>query len=317
MEAARAMAPDIFKKIVATGLLRALHPRSLGGAEYTAPQMLPLLEELARGDGSAAWSFMVAAEVPALFQRFPEHVLREVFSKSCDVAARAPLTPKAGSRRTAGGYRVSGRWPLASGSYDADWYIVGALVSPEGGSPAQAAEGRPDLRLFLVPGGQVKAIDNWDSLGLRSTKSHDIEIDDVFVAEDYSAPFTHNSPVAYEKGDIPRLRRLSFYTLMGPFHLGVILGIVRAMLDDLVELAQTKRPFLNPTVIYRDEPSFQTRVGTIAMRLAATRSLAVSESEAIWNYGDAEGIPPPLERARYRAATAHVHSASICGGPAP
>jgi alkylation response protein AidB-like acyl-CoA dehydrogenase len=302
------MAPEIFTKIVATGLLRAMHPRNLGGAEYTAPQMLPLLEELARADGSTAWSFMVAAEMPALFQRFPEHVLSAIFKGGCDVSARAPLTPKPGTQRTSGGYRVSGRWPLASGSYEADWYIVGAFVTNEDGSPAVTPEGAPDLRLFLVPGEQVKPIDNWNSLGLRATQSHDVEIDGVFVADDYSAPFSHTSPVAHDIAEMPRLRRLSFYTSMGPTHLGVILGLARAMLDELIELAQTKRPFLNPMIVYRDDTLFQNKVGMLATRLSAARSFAVSASEEIWHYGNSEGVPPPFERAQYRAATAHVHS---------
>ena len=70
MENSKAMEKSVFQKIVDTGLLRALHPKDLGGAEYSAPEMLPLMEEIAKADGSTAWSFMVAAEMPAIFQRF-------------------------------------------------------------------------------------------------------------------------------------------------------------------------------------------------------------------------------------------------------
>lgn len=303
MEASQEMSKTVFQKIVATGLLRALHPTELGGAEYRAPDMLPLIEEIARADGSTAWSFMVAAEMPALFQRFPESVLKKVFSGNCDILARAPLTPKAGSVKVDGGYLVSGTWPLASGSYEADWFIVGGFVADQKASNDPQPSDGPELRMFLVPATEVKIMNNWSSIGLRSTDSHDIEIDNIYVSEEYSAVFTANSPHAEELG-VPLIRRLSFYTSMGPLHLGVVLGLARAMLDDLVELAQTKRPFLNPSIVYREHADFQKRIGSMKIRLSAARNFAVNASEEIWGYG---GQASPLQRTKYRAATAYVH----------
>tara|TARA_A100001011_G_scaffold348492_1_gene386367 strand:+ start:315 stop:587 length:273 start_codon:yes stop_codon:yes gene_type:complete len=40
-----------FQKIVDTGLLRVLYPKDQGGAEYSAPDMLPLIGEIAKADG--------------------------------------------------------------------------------------------------------------------------------------------------------------------------------------------------------------------------------------------------------------------------
>jgi alkylation response protein AidB-like acyl-CoA dehydrogenase len=303
METAGEMDQIIFQKIVSTGLLRALHPKNLGGAEYEAPDMLPLIEEIAKADGSTAWSFMVAAEVPALFQRLPDQVLKQVFSSDCDVLARAPLTPKPGTKAVDGGFLVNGTWPLASGSYKADWFIVSALVFCDDLEKTAKASGAPELRLLLIPGDQVELQDNWKSIGLRSTESNDVKIENIFVPEEHSAIFSANSPHAYEL-DIPEIRKISFYSTMGPLHLGVILGITRAMLDELVEHAQTKHPFLNPSIILRDDPNFQQKIGSMEIRLSAARAFAISASHEIWKLG---GTASPLQRTKYRAATAYVH----------
>ena len=303
MENSKAMEKSVFQKIVDTGLLRALHPKDLGGAEYSAPEMLPLIEEIAKADGSTAWSFMVAAEMPAIFQRFSKLVQSEIFEDSCDVLARAPLTPQPGTKKVDGGFLVNGTWPLASGSYVADWFIVAGLVTDEREVSDNHLIDLPELRIFLIPGNEVKKLDNWSSIGLRATESHDVKVENIFVPDPYSAVFTANSPHSEEEG-VSTIGRVSFYTSMGPLHLGVILGITRAMLDELIQLGQTKRPFLEPSIVYKDHADFQRKIGSMEIRLAAARNFAMHESDQIWAAG---GKATAIERTRYRAATAYVH----------
>ncbi|MAJ87621.1 MAG: hypothetical protein CBD08_006110 [Cellvibrionales bacterium TMED148] len=103
------------------------------------------------------------------------------------------------------------------------------------------------MRISLILGKKVKKLDNWSSIGLRATESHDVKIENVFVTDAHSAVFSANSPYADEE-DLPEIGRVSFYISMGPLHLGGILGITEAMLDELIELGQTKRPFLDPSI---------------------------------------------------------------------
>ena len=246
--------------------------------------MLPLIEEIAKADGSTAWSFMVAAEMPAIVQRFSKLVQSEIFKDSCDVLARAPLTPQPGTKKVDGGFLVNGTWPLASGSYVADWFIVAGLVTDEREVSDNHLIDLPELRIFLIPGNEVKKLDNWSSIGLRATESHDVKVENIFVSDPYSAVFTAKSPHLEEQG-VPRIGRVSFYTSMGPLHLGVILGITRAMLDELIQLGQTKRPFLEPSIVYKDHADFQRKIGSMEIRLAAARNFAMHESDQIWAAG--------------------------------
>ena len=76
------------------------------------------------------------------------------------------------------------------------------------------------------------------------------------------------------------------------------------MLDELIQLGQTKRPFLEPSIVYKDHADFQRKIGSMEIRLAAARNFAIQETDQIWAAG---GKASAIERTRYRAATAYVH----------
>lgn len=302
IEGGRSIPQDLARKIADTGLFRAMRPRALGGAEHRVPDMVPIIEELARADGSVGWSCMLGAEIPIVWQRLPEVTLQEIFGADPDALARGAIAPRPGIVSAEGGVRVNGRWPLASGSYDNAWIFVGGPVATPDGRPALDQDGQRDMRLVLLPWAQVKQHDNWDSLGLRATESHDVSVDDVFVPDARTAPWTKLS------SDGPRIGRLPLILAVAPFHLGVVLGIARGMIDDLVDLAHGRRAIVNPAIRMGEDTLFQHRLGGLETRLAAARCFALSEAERAWALGASSEPAPPLARARLRAAAAHVHS---------
>jgi alkylation response protein AidB-like acyl-CoA dehydrogenase len=85
--------------------------------------------------------------------------------------------------RVEGGYRVSGRWPFASGSPFATWLGGMSVVCGEDGSPILRANGLPQPLLAIWPADQARIIDTWDGLGLRGTGSGDFEISGLFVPD--------------------------------------------------------------------------------------------------------------------------------------
>ena len=112
--------------------------------------------------------------------------------------SKSPLDVYANSTRpegfakiVPGGYMVSGRWTLVSGSELADWFVLRCLVT---GDDLPSKLG-PDakLKLMYLPKKYVKIIDTWSVGGLRGTGSHDIEVAETFVKNNYAVDF--NSPV--------------------------------------------------------------------------------------------------------------------------
>jgi alkylation response protein AidB-like acyl-CoA dehydrogenase len=264
--------------------------------------MLPVLESIARADGSTGWSCMIGAEISAIWQRLDSPILDSIFGTGDEVMTRGAITPKPGITKAPGGVRVNGRWPLGSGSYPTDWIFVGGPVAEEDGSPAIGKDGRPEMMLAVLPASEVATLDTWYSIGLRATESHDVEIKDRFVPAERTAPWLR----VHESG--PRIGRLPIFLAVGPFHLGVVLGIARGMIDELVSLSATKRPFLNPLIRMAEDPLFQFRIGALETRLSAARTFAIAESEIIWDLAGSGSPIAPIERARFRAAMAHVHA---------
>jgi indole-3-acetate monooxygenase len=294
IESSRALPADLFEKIAATGIFRMIQAREFGGAEYRLPDVIPIVEEIARADGSTAWNVLVGSEVPAIWQHFDRSVVVSILACNRDVMTRSLLTPRGTVTRVNGGFLLKGRWPLGSGAYENDWFLLGAV----------AGSGRPpDLHICAVPAAAVRVLDTWDAIGLRSTMSHDVVVEEALVPEEHciSLPWP-------DSDNGPTIERLPMWLVFGPFHCAMVLGVARGSLDEFVTLAKTKRPFLTPTIRMAEDPLTQYRVGHLQTRLAAARSLVVTECEAAWALAAAKSAIPPLTHARFRSVVAFVHA---------
>ena len=91
----------------------------------------------------------------------------------------------------ADGYRVTGRVPFISGCHNATWVLAPAQVA----NSENAADDGPEMRLVFFPRTDAEIVDNWDTLGLRGTGSHDLVMHDIFIPTHRTAPFVpHAAP---------------------------------------------------------------------------------------------------------------------------
>lgn len=301
IEQNRALPADLFEEIAATGVFRMILPRALGGAEFDLPDIIPVIAEFARADGSTGWNVFIGSELASVWQRFDPEVLAPIFEGPGEVMARAPLSPRGTAERVAGGFRLKGQWPLASGSYANQWVLVSALVT-ENGAPSLTPQGAPEIRICIVPAAETRIVPTWDAIGLRGTMSNDVAIDGVLV------PHARTIPFGKEQADGPRIGRLPIWMALGPFHCAFVLGVARGAIDDLIALAQTKRPLLNPAIRMAEDALVQQRLGSLEVRLAAARAYVVAETQTAWGLAGAGEPAPPEARARFRAMMAHVHT---------
>ncbi len=161
------------RELNASGLMRLMQPRRVGGSECDWVAMIDVSSELARGCGSTAWNWANWAVHHWMLALWPRQCQDEVWGADPSVLiASAILFPPGKAVRVAGGYRLTGRWPFSSGVDACAWDMMGAVV-----------EGTGELRMFVVPCEDYRVIDNWHVLGLRGTGSKDVECRDAFVAE--------------------------------------------------------------------------------------------------------------------------------------
>ena len=68
----------------------------------------------------------------------------------------------------------------------ADWCQTGVMVM-DGDRPRLRPDGQPDWRFAFFPRAEATLIDTWDTLGLRATGSHDIEVAGLVVPAGHTA----------------------------------------------------------------------------------------------------------------------------------
>ncbi len=85
---------------------------------------------------------------------------------------------------TNGGFKLTGSWSFASGiKHGTHIHTLGII------------EGTNEARIFVLPVGKAKLIDNWDVMGLRATGSIDYTTDTVFVPEAFTHLATTEQPL--------------------------------------------------------------------------------------------------------------------------
>ena len=183
LEAGR-VPPPLVEALYHAGVFKAMLPREVGGLEVEPVEWLQMIEELARINSSVGWLAFIQSGVGLTFLD-PERFERFRVRGGGRVILAMNLGRMAGKAvRVEGGYRISGRWPFASGSPFATWLGGLSIVSAEDGSPVLDANGQLQRLLAIWPADQARIIDTWDGLGLRGTGSGDFEISDLFVPDD-------------------------------------------------------------------------------------------------------------------------------------
>lgn len=157
-----------------TGLLRLLQPARWGGSELGLDTLFEVVMTLARGCASTAWTYSNLASHNWNIGQFDARAQADVWGDDPQACAATGLAfPCGKAAPVEGGYRLTGRWPFGSGVDASTWMLVGALV--------EQGQGAPGRRFFLVPRADFRSFDNWQSLGLCATGSHDVAITDAFV----------------------------------------------------------------------------------------------------------------------------------------
>jgi len=287
IDTARCLPDELVAMLRDSGLLRAGAPAEVGGLELPPQVALRSAEELARGDASTGWCVSIGVTSTLLVAYLPSSSRDELFGDGSGLAAGV-WAPRGKARSVDGGIVVSGRWAFCSGICHSDVMFAGCLVD-EGSVPSVVALPKEDLQL----------LDNWHTLGLRGTGSHDTVADEVFVPADRVFSL-FDGPVV----DRPLYR----FPLFGFFALSVAapaLGNARAAIDDLVDLAGGKKG-LGSSRTLAQRSATQAAVATAESALSAARALYYEAIGDAWQASQT-GEPVPVElRNRLRLAATHA-----------
>ncbi|MBB3610404.1 acyl-CoA dehydrogenase family protein [Rhizobium sp. BK602] len=178
------------RAVHASGLLESTVGTRFGGAGASLPEVGRILAALGRGDPSVA---LISAMTmfthlgEAARSRWPETLYRRLLSEAKErpiLLNAARVEPDLGSpargglpetlaRRTPHGWSITGKKRFVTGALGLTHFLVWACTDEE---PRRVGT-------FVVPAGLpgIDIIENWRSLGMRASGSHDVEFTNVEV----------------------------------------------------------------------------------------------------------------------------------------
>lgn len=301
IEQARRMPKDLVEELRKTGIFSLGIPRPIGGREAAPTDIMRAIETVATADGSAGWCAMIGAGNNVSAGYMDERGAREVYADPTMPTAGI-AAPAGAAVRVKGGVRVTGRWGFASGITHCEWLWAGCMIT-ENGRPLMTTHG-PEIVHVCMPVAEVDIHDTWFVSGLSGTGSNDFSAADVFVPE--HRIFALLDPTGHRPEPLYQMPPFGLFVSQV---VCVSLGIARAALDDLVEIAQTKVPTMYTTPL-ADRPVVQVELAKAEAALAGARAFLYETVAETWRIVSAGSTPTSRQIALGRIAA--VHAAETC-----
>ncbi|MGO6969386.1 acyl-CoA dehydrogenase family protein [Rhizobium leguminosarum] len=268
-----------------SGLLESTVATRYGGQGGTLVDAAHILAALGRGDPSVA---LISAMTifnhlgQAAKNHWPDDLYRRLLAEAKQrplLLNAARVEPELGSpargglpatiaRRTANGWSITGRKRFVTGAYGLTHFLVWAHTDE---TPARVGT-------FVVPNGLtgIDVIENWNSLGMRATGSHDVEYTDVEIPAENVLELVDPS-VAQQDNRAHAAMTLALTA--------IYLGAAEAAQAAFIRFAHERVPANLGHPIARTE-RFVTLSGEIDLLVSGARQIIFGALEA--NHGDAE-----------------------------
>jgi alkylation response protein AidB-like acyl-CoA dehydrogenase len=288
LQAARALAPlirataddadatrhfprAVIEAMAAARIFRQMVPRAAGGDELDPITALNVVEAVSRVDGSAGWLAMIGGGAGFLTGYLETDVARTIFTAPMACLCGNLGAAAGRAKRVSGGYRVTGRWPFMSGCEHSTWLAGNARIF-DGDAQRMNGDGTPATRIVLFPREDATIIDTWSATGLRATGSHDVAVSEVFVPDEHSLAWADGPR---QSGPLYPVR----FMLMT--HAAHALGIARAAVDGLVQLAEYKQPTRGAAPL-KELALFQHNLAQADALVHAARAFVWDSTAEVW-----------------------------------
>jgi indole-3-acetate monooxygenase len=276
-------------------LMRMCVPEVYGGPEVDPVTLVEAIEAVARSDGGAGWCTMIASTTSSMASLLPEESAREIYGDRTSITGGVFAPNGKGEATTLGGvdgFRVTGRWAWGSGTQHCRWVLGGALCDDG------------TFRLCWFPQSEVTFHDTWYTTGMRGSGSLDYSVTEAFVPAARTIQPAVTRPVVRTP-----LSQFPNFTLLAAGVSAVGLGVARRALDELVDLAQGKKPQYSSKTLAQSGFT-QVELARAEGKLRAARAFLLDELRSAWATAVA-GEEVTVE-ARTGIRLAATHAATVC-----
>ena len=275
-------------------LLRLCVPEAYGGPEVDPMTLVEAIESVARSDGAAGWCTMIASTTSSMASLLPTEAAKEIYGDRNSITGGVFAPNGKGESVTVDGidgFSVSGRWAWGSGTQHCQWVLGGALCDDG------------TFRLCWFPQSSVTFHDTWYTTGMRGSGSLDYSVDAVFVPAARTIQPGVTRPVVRTS-----LSQFPNFTLLAAGVSAVGLGVARRAIDELVDLAQGKKPQYSSKTLAQSGFT-QVELARAEGKLRAARAFLLDELQSAWDVAVA-GDEVSVE-ARIGIRLAATHAASV------
>ena len=282
----RAIPEDLIGKLKRAGAFRALIPRDFGGVGLDFESYTALIQRIATIDASVAWCINQASVIGLTSLWLPERSIRHIWGQpDTSVSNGPPLDSQIIAHEE--NYLLSGHWGFSSGCQHATW-MAGLAKHESGGY--RLAYFRPD---------DVEFVDNWEVAGLQGTGSFEFKVKNLAVPQDMVADMSRPASVCIDLTLMPNT------LLFAASFACVALGLARASLNDIVDLAQGKIPRWTSLKL-KDDPDVQRFIGKATARWKAADAYLHRTIETLFPVIRQSNTVTHQQRAEMRMVGTHV-----------
>ena len=309
IEQGRRIPTSIVKALKDAGVFGMAMPHAWGGSELDPLTQFRVLEALALADGSVGWCAMINCDGGYITAFLDQDVARTMYP-DLQAGTAATATPTGQALLVPGGYRVSGRFPFASGCHHCEWVWLGCVVMADG-APVLDTNGVSETRQCMVRLSQCEILDTWYTTGLRGTGSNDLLAKDVFVEVGHTFSFQDKEPIK-RPGPL-----YAFPFMFAAKTSPIALGIARHAVDVLIDTTANKTArrytvgeHLEPAKMMRDDVFIQEAVGRADTMLTSARAYLFEVMGDLWTTLVGGREPTPTQVARF--TTTHTYVVGVC-----
>lgn len=295
LDADRRLSDAAFDALSEAGFFRLLLPVQLGGCGLSPLDFMTVVEHAAALDGTIGWLVGNGGGMSRAGGYLPLEAAQEVFrNPSAFVASSTGAVGSAVLEKS--GYRITGRWPFASGAPHATTFAAVCEVD-EGSGIVRGV-------LAFLPREALTLIDTWHVSGMRGTGSWDFEADNVFLPAEFVCDL---QPVPTQPGVYYRLPgRSAFVWTVAT----VPLGIAKGAIDALISVSNGHRR-LGVTVPIGERELVQAEIGRCLAKCRAAGAYMRSAMSALCTAVESEGSDPVAARIDFRLACSHAAEVAV------
>ena len=295
---------DLVDRIADTGLYRICNPVEYGGLAATPGEFAEVVEYVASADASSAWVMFIGNSAAFSIADLSGD-LGKALSDDRSAYVAGVFAPMGRATRTTQngveGFVLNGRWQWGSGSPNCKYLTAGAFIKTDDGSLETLPNGAPRHCSFLIRRDELELLDTWQVSGLKGTGSTDFQVEDLFLPADRM--------IATEARRTDQaIFRFPYFGFLAIGIAAVALGIAKASLDHVIELASAKKP-QGSSKSLAQRPAVQIKIARAQARLRAARLFVFDAIDNCWRDAQDESEPSVESRVDLRLSLTHaVHA---------